>query len=97
MRRSSAVRRHGLTQRREVTPRKPAVGTTSVRQALPRVFIPFGADPDGAAALRADGFATVAALVQPSSGGLDDAAEATRLGCSHILRAGRAASLHTKD
>jgi ATP phosphoribosyltransferase regulatory subunit len=63
------------------------------RQARPRVFLPFGTDRGLAASLRADGFATVAALaVQP-----DDAAEAARLGCSHILRSGKAALLHTES
>jgi ATP phosphoribosyltransferase regulatory subunit len=60
------------------------------RQARPRVFVPFGADRNIVAALRADGFATVAALAAIS----DDAAEAARLGCSHILRAGKAMLLH---
>jgi ATP phosphoribosyltransferase regulatory subunit len=45
-----------------------------------------------AAALRADGFATVAALADAG----DDATEAARLGCSHILRSGKAALLHTE-
>jgi ATP phosphoribosyltransferase regulatory subunit len=66
------------------------------RQARPRVFIPFGADPVVAAALRTDGYATVAALVEASPDAADDAAEAARLGCSHILRAGRAAPLPPK-
>ena len=61
------------------------------RQARPRVFVPFGADPAIAASLRGEGFATVAGLARPDAGG--DAAEATRLGCSHILRAGEAALL----
>jgi ATP phosphoribosyltransferase regulatory subunit len=63
------------------------------RQARPRVFLPFGADPGIAAALRVDGFATVAALAAHD----DDAAEAARLGCSHILRSGKAAPLHTES
>ena len=62
------------------------------RQARPRVYIPFGSDRLAAGALRADGFATVAAMAAVS----DDSAEAARLGCSHILRAGKAALLHTK-
>jgi ATP phosphoribosyltransferase regulatory subunit len=62
------------------------------RLARPRVFIPFGGDPLCVAALRADGFATVAALASHT----DDTAEAARLGCSHILRAGKAAPLHTE-
>jgi len=63
------------------------------RQARPRVFLPFGADATIAAALRVDGFATVAALAVHD----DDAAEAARLGCSHILRSGKAAPLHTES
>ncbi|WP_428539255.1 ATP phosphoribosyltransferase regulatory subunit [Rhodopila sp.] len=62
------------------------------RQARPRVFVPFGADRRVLAALRGDGFATVASLAPVA----DDTAEATRLGCSHILRAGMAALLHSK-
>jgi hypothetical protein len=42
--------------------------------------------------LRADGFATVAALAPV----VDETAEAHRLGCSHILQAGKAALLHNK-
>jgi ATP phosphoribosyltransferase regulatory subunit len=62
------------------------------RQARPRVFVPFGADRTVMAGLRAEGFATVAALAPVD----DDAAEARRLGCSHILRAGKAAPLHSE-
>ena len=62
------------------------------RQARLRVFVPLGADREVAARLRADGFATVAALTPTT----DDTAEATRLGCSHILRDGQAARLHTE-
>jgi ATP phosphoribosyltransferase regulatory subunit len=62
------------------------------RQARPRIFVPFGVDRAVAAALRADGFATVAALADAG----DDATEAARLGCSHILRSGKAALLHTE-
>ena len=62
------------------------------RQARPRIFVPSGADHGILAALRADGFATVAALAVVS----DDTAEAIRLGCSHILRAGNAALLYNK-
>ena len=60
------------------------------RQARPRVFVPFGADGEAASRLRAGGFATVAALAPA----VDDLAEARRLGCSHILQAGKAAPLH---
>ena len=63
------------------------------RQARPRVFLPFGTDRGLAASLRTDGFATVAALASLQ----DDTAEATRLGCSHILRSGKAALLHTES
>ncbi len=62
------------------------------RQARTRVFIPLGADPGVVAALRTEGFATVAALAQDHA---DDAAEAARLGCSHMLRSGKAVQLPT--
>src|ERR1700712_4549878 len=62
------------------------------RQARQRLFVPFGGDRGGASRPRTDGFATVAAL----SAVADDTAEANRLGCSHILRAGKAALLHTE-
>jgi ATP phosphoribosyltransferase regulatory subunit len=62
------------------------------RHARPRVFVPLDADPVVAAALRTDGYATVAALAATP----DNIAEANRLGCSHILRAGNAAPLHTE-
>ena len=61
------------------------------RQARARVFIPFGADAAAASGLRAAGYATVAALAAME----DDAREAARLGCSHILRSDRAEALHT--
>ncbi len=60
------------------------------RQARPRVFVPFGADRATVAGLRADGFATVAALVHAD----DETAEAKRMDCTHILRAAKAALLH---
>lgn len=63
-----------------------------LRQARPRVFVPFGADRVTLSGLHADGFATVAGLAPVT----DDAAEAVRLGCSHILRAGKAALIHTE-
>lgn len=62
------------------------------RKARSRVFVPFGTDRGILAGLRTDGFATVAALAPVS----DDRAEAHRLGCSHILRFGQAALLHTE-
>ena len=52
------------------------------RLARPRVFIAFGQD---GADLRAQGYATVAALGEDS----DPLAEAARLGCSHVLLQGR--------
>ena len=45
----------------------------------PRVFVPVGSDDDAVAALRNDGWVTVAA---PNAN--DTAAEARRQGCSHI-------------
>lgn len=62
------------------------------RQARPRVFVPFAADRGLLSDLHAAGFATVAALAAVA----DDLAEAHRLGCSHILRAGKATLLHTE-
>jgi ATP phosphoribosyltransferase regulatory subunit len=59
------------------------------RQARPRIFVPFGADRGVMAGLRTNGFATVAGLAPVG----DDTAEANRLGCSHILRAGEATRL----
>jgi ATP phosphoribosyltransferase regulatory subunit len=59
------------------------------REARPRVYVPMGVDPGAAATLRGEGYATVAALTRSE----DDAAEALRLGCTHILRAGTAAPL----
>jgi ATP phosphoribosyltransferase regulatory subunit len=53
--------------------------------------MPAGVDPARAAALRAEGFATVAAL--GASGG--DEREARRLLCTHILVDGRAVPLKT--
>jgi ATP phosphoribosyltransferase regulatory subunit len=67
---------------------EPATGLTLYPDALlpvapppeagSRVFVPYGAD---GAALRAEGFATVAGL-EPAE---DARAEALRLGCSHVL------------
>ncbi|HEY1933649.1 MAG TPA: ATP phosphoribosyltransferase regulatory subunit [Acetobacteraceae bacterium] len=56
------------------------------REARKRVFLPDGADPADAAALRAQGFATVAALDHTT----DPVAEAARLGCTYVLRGGGA-------
>ena len=49
------------------------------RPQPPRAFIPLGANPGHAAALRAQGFATVAALDT-------DISAATRLGCTHLMQ-----------
>jgi ATP phosphoribosyltransferase regulatory subunit len=49
------------------------------------VFLPLGHDPDAAERLRAEGWRTVAAL--------SDSDDAGALGCSHVLRDGKAASL----
>jgi ATP phosphoribosyltransferase regulatory subunit len=54
------------------------------RDARKRVFVPAGASQDEAAALRREGYATVAALSAPH----DDLTEAARLGCTHVLRDG---------
>jgi ATP phosphoribosyltransferase regulatory subunit len=59
------------------------------RDARPRALVPFGASQEAAAALRAHGFATVAALTPAT----DAAAEARRLDCSHILQGGDAVPL----
>ncbi len=78
---------------------EPATGLTLYPDAVlracppqpvrPRVFVPVGHDPVAAARLRADGFATVAAL-DPVH---DPAAEGHRLACTHILRDGAAVPL----
>jgi ATP phosphoribosyltransferase regulatory subunit len=54
------------------------------RQARARVFVPVGYSRTEAAALRRQGFATVAALDQNAN----IEAEARRLGCSHVLDKG---------
>jgi ATP phosphoribosyltransferase regulatory subunit len=59
------------------------------REARPRVLIPHGAAQAEAAALRARGYATVAALALVT----DEAAEARRLGCSHLLLNGEAVTM----
>lgn len=51
------------------------------RAARKRIFVPLGAAPDVAAALRAQGWITVAGLTAVD----DAAAEARRLGCTHQL------------
>ena len=75
---------------------EPATGLTLFPDAVlrartgpalrPRAFLPWGTPRKDGAALRAEGFATVAAL----EAGSDGAAEARRLGCTHILRDGTA-------
>lgn len=81
---------------------EPATGLTlypeAVLRAAPprspkiRVFLPVGADPGDGAALRAQGYATVAGL-EPAT---DPAAEAQRLGCTHLLREGALVALVTE-
>ena len=61
------------------------------RQARERVFIPVGTELAAQRALRAAGFATVAALAAYA----DPIAEAHRLGCTHILRDGAAVPVPT--
>ncbi len=62
------------------------------RDARKRAWLPWGSDRAAAASLRAQGFATVAALAAAS----DDEAEAKRLGCTHVLRGTVAVSLTTE-
>ncbi len=62
----------------------------TVLRALPapaaprRVFLPLGSDPETGRRLRAEGWVTLAGLAAVD----DAAAEARRLGCSHLLRDG---------
>lgn len=70
---------------------EPATGLTLFPDAIlraaprlaprPRVYVPLGADPEAVRALRAQGYASVAALEAAE----DAAAEAERLDCDHIL------------
>jgi ATP phosphoribosyltransferase regulatory subunit len=62
------------------------------RQPRPRLFVPHDADRAHLADLRAQGFATVAALAPVD----DEINEAHRLGCTHILRSNVAALLDSK-
>jgi ATP phosphoribosyltransferase regulatory subunit len=72
---------------------EPATGLTLYPDAVlraappraprPRIFLPAGTDPTRAAALRAEGYATVAAL----DPGADPAGEARRLACGFFLTA----------
>lgn len=78
---------------------EPATGFSlfldSVLRALPRpdngtsLYLPHGTAPARGAALRAEGWVTVSGL-DPES---DPAAEARRMGCSHILRDDKAVEL----
>jgi ATP phosphoribosyltransferase regulatory subunit len=82
---------------------EPATGLTLYPDAIlrvarkpkrrPRLFVPFGADPDDARRMRQLGYATIAGLAAA-----DDARrEARRLGCSHILHNGAATPLTSGD
>lgn len=62
------------------------------RPARPRAFLPFGTALDTAMAIRAAGYATVPGLAVTA----DAVAEASRLGCTHILRDGVAIPLPTE-
>ena len=78
---------------------EPATGLTLYPDAILRVappraqrpclYVPLGADPDEAARMRHLGYATIAGLAATD----DDAAEAVRLGCTHILKHGAAVSV----
>lgn len=78
--------------------REPATGLTLYPDAIlrvsprppvrPRAFLPWETPPAVGQALRARGFATVSALDEG-----DAAAEARRLGCSHIVRGNAAVPL----
>jgi ATP phosphoribosyltransferase regulatory subunit len=57
--------------------------------ASPSLFLPFGTYPATARKLRDEGWRTVQALEKTS----DDAAEARRLGCTHVLKGGTVRSL----
>jgi ATP phosphoribosyltransferase regulatory subunit len=61
------------------------------REARARVYVPAGASQARAAALRREGYATVAALHGAALHGAmtDELAEASRMGCAHLLRDGR--------
>jgi len=82
---------------------EPATGFTlymdSVMRAVPArppataVYLPHGAPVEAGAALRADGWRTVQGLAPEGGAGDDVAAEARRLGCSHVLRDGAAVAL----
>jgi ATP phosphoribosyltransferase regulatory subunit len=63
------------------------------RQPRPLLYVPSGADQDDAARMRRLGYATIAGLTAMD----DNAAEARRLGCTHILKHGAARPLTTDD
>ena len=58
-----------------------------------RVYLPCGTPPGEGASLRGDGWVTVAGLAPEG----DPAAEAARLGCSHVWRGGAAHTLGGED
>jgi ATP phosphoribosyltransferase regulatory subunit len=62
------------------------------RPARLRVYVPMAAQAANVAAVRSQGFATVAALTEAA----DDRAEAHRLGCTHILAGASAVPLTTE-
>jgi len=61
------------------------------RQARARLYVPLGTDQHVAARMRGLGYATIAGLTAMR----DDAAEARRLGCTHVLKDGDAAPVTT--
>ena len=65
------------------------LGAAPKRATRPRVFVPLGTAHNAAAALRREGFATVAALAEHA----DAEAEACRMECTHLLRDGAAVPL----
>lgn len=79
---------------------EPATGLTLFPDAIleaaavpplrPRLYLPAGTEPALAARLRAEGYATIAALGAEAA---DDAAEARRLYCTHVLTGGAPAPL----
>ena len=80
---------------------EPATGLTLYPDAIlrvapppqprPRLYVPLGADQDDAARMRRLGYATIAGMAATD----DAAAEARRLGCTHILKHGAAVSVGT--
>ena len=85
---------------------EPSTGFTlfmdTVLQAVPgpkpgrRLFLPFGVSAAEAQRLRGEGWVTVAGLTPPGDGRADAEnvlAEARRLNCTHVLSAGKIASL----